>query len=94
MQLAVSRTHAAREVLSSSELLSITGALNPYDLTEMHCNEYYPNSTAESLTTTFASTAYLATLLLESWAIFLGMLHMPCMLTALHSCLLQITFPI
>ena len=72
VQLVVTRSQAAREVLASPELLSITGPQNPYDLTEMHCNEFYPNSTAESLTTTFASTAYLATLLLESWAIFLG----------------------
>jgi len=72
MQLMVNRSQTSREILSSSQLLNITGELNPYSTTEVHCNEFYPNSTTATLTSAFASTAYLATLLLETWHLLLG----------------------
>ena len=68
----LNRSQTSREVLSSPQLLNITGELNPYSTTEVHCNEFYPNSTTATLSSAFASTAYLATLLLETWQLLLG----------------------
>ena len=72
VQLMVSRNQISREVLSSPELKQITGPLNPYDTTEVHCNEFFPNSTTSTLTSVYAASAQLATVLLESWSILLG----------------------
>lgn len=73
LQLIITRDQISREVLSSPELRQITGDLNPYDTTEMHCNEFFPNSTTSTLNTEYAASAQLATLLLESWSILLGL---------------------
>ena len=72
LQLMVNRSQTARDILSSQQLMNITGELNPYSTTEVHCNEFYPNSTTDTLTSAFASSAYLATLLLETWHLLLG----------------------
>ena len=72
MQLIVDRMQISREVLSSPELLAITGPFNRFDTTEIHCNEFFPNSTTATLTTAFASSPQMATLLLESFKILLG----------------------
>lgn len=78
MQLAINQSQVSREVLSSPELLQITGDLNPYDTTEMHCNEFFPNSTVATLNAQHAASPYLATLLLQSWALLLGELPHSC----------------
>ena len=85
----VSRNQISREVLSSPELQQITGPLNPYDTTEMHCNEFFPNSTTDTLTTAYASSAHLATVLLESWSILLGEQIQPSLPAAPSVCQLE-----
>ena len=81
VQIAIDRAQIAREVLATEELTNITGTLNPYDTTEVHCNEFYPNSTVDTLSVEFSSSAYLASLLLESFYFFLGK---PCLLSEAH----------
>ena len=72
MQFLLSQGQGAREVLSAAYANPRTGQFNT---TEIHCSEFFPNNTASTLTTAFAGTPYLATLLLELWSQFLGASH-------------------
>ena len=72
LQIAIDRVQTSREVLATPELQNITGTLNPYQTTEIHCNEFYPNSTVATLSVNHSASAYMAVLLLESFQLFLG----------------------
>lgn len=78
LQLVIDRAQTARETLSSLGLQNITGDLNPFQTTEIHCNEFYPNSTVDTLSVNFSSSAQMAALLLESWYFFLGKVWQTC----------------
>ena len=86
LQLMVNRSQQAREVLSSERLRNVTAGSGRFNTTEVHCNEFFPNSTTATLTTVFSSSAYLATLLLEIWYMLLGPSHRPVSLCFAGAC--------